>query len=149
MSWHCHTRSSILYRSWKHWDRWMQSRIPVWERWSACACRIAENSVFRCGQESVSDGMEGLCMLLKRSAYPCRYTDMVPRFSCPVPVISMVTNQVLKHRILQWNHDILSRRSLQVYTDAVSVKGQHLLTIALILLMEPFTPFHGQGRSKE
>ena len=29
---------------------------------------------------SVCEGMEGLCILLKRLAYPCRYTDMVPRF---------------------------------------------------------------------
>ena len=28
--------------------------------------------VFRCSQRSVFEGMEGLCMLLKRFAYPCR-----------------------------------------------------------------------------
>ena len=33
-----------------------------------------------CSQRSVCDGMEGMCILLKRLAYPCRYTDMVPRF---------------------------------------------------------------------
>ena len=31
-------------------------------------------------QRTVCDGMEGMCILLKRLAYPCRYTDMVPRF---------------------------------------------------------------------
>ena len=33
-----------------------------------------------CVQKTVCGGMEGLCILLKRLAYPCRYTDMVPRF---------------------------------------------------------------------
>ena len=33
-----------------------------------------------CSQRSVCDGMEAMCILLKRLAYPCRYTDMVPRF---------------------------------------------------------------------
>ena len=52
---------------------------------------------FKIHQRSVADGMEGLCMLLKRLAYPCRYGDMVPRFGRPVPVISMVTNHVLDY----------------------------------------------------
>ena len=33
-----------------------------------------------CVQRTVCGGMEGLCTLLKGLAYPCRYTDMVPRF---------------------------------------------------------------------
>ena len=33
----------------------------------------------------VFDGMEGLRMLLKRLAYPYRYSDMIPRFGLPVP----------------------------------------------------------------
>ena len=40
--------------------------------------------VFRCSQRSVFEGMEGLSMLLKRLAYPCRYSDMIPRFGRPV-----------------------------------------------------------------
>ena len=43
---------------------------------------------FTCYQKSVSDGMEGLCMLLRRLAYPCRYSDMIPRFGRPTPVLS-------------------------------------------------------------
>ena len=26
------------------------------------------------------DSLEGLCIILKRLAYPCRYVDMIPRF---------------------------------------------------------------------
>ena len=42
---------------------------------------------FRCQQGTVCDGMEGLCVLLKRLAYPCRFSDMhmIPRFGKPVP----------------------------------------------------------------
>ena len=52
-------------------------------------------AVIRCNQGTVCDGIEGLCMLLKRMCYPCRYIDMVHLFARPVPVISMITNQVL------------------------------------------------------
>ena len=51
--------------------------------------------VFRCSQRSVFGGMEGLCMLLKRLAYPCRYSDMIPRFGRPVPEMSKVALVVL------------------------------------------------------
>ena len=32
---------------------------------------------FACHQRSVADGMEGLCMLLRRLSYPCRYSDTI------------------------------------------------------------------------
>ena len=36
--------------------------------------------VFKTNQRSIAGGMERLCMLLKRFAYPCRYGDMIPLF---------------------------------------------------------------------
>ena len=88
---------------------------------------------FTCQQRSVCDSMEGLCMLLKRVAYPCRYSDMIPRFGRPVSVMSLVTNQVMNylfdihgHRITQWNQDILSPPTLQRYALAISQKGAAL-----------------------
>lgn len=87
----------------------------------------------RCSQGSVCDGEEALCMLLKRMCYPCRYSDMVPLFAKPVPVISMMTNEVLDyiyatqgHRILQWNHQLLSPRNLEHYADSIHSKGAPL-----------------------
>ena len=50
-----------------------------------------------CNQGSKADGMEALCMFLKRFAYACRNGDMVPRFTRPVPVLSMTTNKVLDY----------------------------------------------------
>lgn len=58
---------------------------------------------------------------------------MIARFGRPVPVMSMVTNTVLdyiytthSHRILQWNQTILQPAQLQLYADAVSLKGAAL-----------------------
>jgi len=88
---------------------------------------------FVCQQRSVCDGIEGLCMLLRRVSYPCRYGDILPRFARPVPVLSMVTNTVLDyiydthgHRITQWNDTVMSPAQLQVYANAISARGAPL-----------------------
>ena len=64
---------------------------------------------FHCKQRTSFDSMEGLCMLLKRVSYPCRYSDMIPRFGRPVSVLSLITNHTLDyiyenhgHLITQW-----------------------------------------------
>ena len=86
-----------------------------------------------CSQRSVCDGLEGLCMLLKRLSYPCRYGDMIHRFAKPVPVLSMITNQMIDHvynvhghRVLNWNNEVLSPVNLQTYVDAVTARGAPL-----------------------
>ena len=88
---------------------------------------------FRCEQRSVCDGIEGLCMLLKRAAYPCRLSDMIPRFGRPASVISLVINRVMDfifdthgHLITQCNHNILNPPALQRYALAISQKGAAL-----------------------
>ena len=77
--------------------------------------------------------MEALCILLRRLAYPCRYSDMLPRFGRPVPVLSIISNQVLdyvydvhSHRITQWNREILSLQALQLHSDAIAAQGTAL-----------------------
>ena len=81
---------------------------------------------FECPQGSVCDRIEGLCILLRRLAYPCRYSDMVP-------VLCMISNVVLNYiydlhhrRITAWNQAILNPLALQQYADAVSDKGAAL-----------------------
>ena len=88
---------------------------------------------FTCYQRSVVSGMEALCILLRRLSYPCRYSDIIPRFGLPVPVLSMVSNDVLdfiynthNHRLTQWNHTVLNPAALQIYSDAVTAKGAAL-----------------------
>ena len=89
--------------------------------------------VFKCPQGSVSDDIEGLCMLLCRLSYPVRYSDMVNRFARPMPVISRIRNCVLDyiyethhHRITSWNNSILYPASLQRYADAIFDQGAAL-----------------------
>ncbi|KAK2564013.1 hypothetical protein P5673_012222 [Acropora cervicornis] len=44
------------------------------------------------------DGVEGLCIMLKRFAYPCRYSDLIPIFERSVPELSMISNEVVDWR---------------------------------------------------
>lgn len=73
---------------------------------------------------SVCEGIEKLCMLLRRVSYPCRYGDMMQCFSRPVLVLSMITNTVLAYiydlhgyRISHWNNAGLRPPQLQGYAD--------------------------------
>ena len=34
-------------------------------------------ATLKCPQRTVAGGIEGLCMLLKRTSFPCRYSDMI------------------------------------------------------------------------
>ena len=84
-------------------------------------------------QGSVCDRTEGLCILLRRLAYPCRYRDMVSRFANPVPVLCMTSNVVLNlifnlhhHRITSWNRSILNPLAIHQYANALSDKGAAL-----------------------
>ena len=89
---------------------------------------------FTCQQRSICDAMEGLCMLLRRVSYPCRYSDLIPQFGGkPVSVISLITNHVIDyifethgHLITERNHNILNPQALQSYADAISKKGAPL-----------------------
>ena len=39
--------------------------------------------VFRSCNGTICDGAEGLCIMLKRFAYPCRYSDIIPILDDP------------------------------------------------------------------
>ena len=89
--------------------------------------------IFICQNGTICDGNEALCIALKRFAYPCRYSDMIPIFGRSVPELSMISNEVVHwiytthgHKITQWNHGILNLASLTVYADAIHNKGAAL-----------------------
>ena len=72
-------------------------------------------------------------MLLRRTSYPCRYSDMIPRFPRPVSVLSLITNEGLdfiyenhSHLVTDWNRNVLTPVALQTYAEAVSRKGAPL-----------------------
>ena len=48
-----------------------------------------------CSQRSVCDGKKAMCILLKRLAYPCRYTDMVPRCGRNPTELCLIFNEVV------------------------------------------------------
>ena len=90
-------------------------------------------ATFKCPQGTVCDGMEGLCLLLKRLAYPCRYFDLMSTFARPVPELCMIANTVLDwvyithgFRLTSWNQPFLSSANLQEYAYAISRKGSPL-----------------------
>ena len=70
---------------------------------------------FTCQQGTIFGGIEGLCIALQRFPYPCRLSDLIPRFGRPVPELSMISSLVVdtiyqehNHRITQWNDTLLS-----------------------------------------
>ena len=70
---------------------------------------------------TVCSGLKGLCLLLKRLTYPCRYSDLIYRFARPVPELSLITNTVLdwvynnhSHRPTSWNQPHLSPDNLEL-----------------------------------
>ena len=87
----------------------------------------------KCKQGTICDSTEGLCIVLKQLAYPCRYNDLISIYSRPVPEISMISNTVTDftfehhgHRITELNHTILNHHALQTYAEVVSDKGAAL-----------------------
>ena len=79
------------------------------------------------------DGIEALCILLKRFSYPCRYSDLIPRFGRPVPQTSIISNYVLDHIYTNFNHLLdtmnqqwLSPNNLERFCQAIHRKGAAL-----------------------
>ena len=73
---------------------------------------------------------EALCIFLKRHAYPCRYLDLIHRFTRPVPELCIINNFVLKFLYERWGHlfttmnqQWLSPNNLQVFANAIHDKG--------------------------
>ena len=88
---------------------------------------------FKCPQGTVCSGLEGLCLLLKRLAYPCRYFDLISTFGRPVPELCMIANTVLdwvfnEHgfRLTSWNQPFLTPACLQEYACAIARQGSPL-----------------------
>lgn len=107
--------------------RFAKNDIPI----LADVLHIPEN--FICSQGTKCNGIEALCITLKRFSYPSRYSDLIPRFGRPVPVLSMINNTVVdfiydmhSHLVNQWNNTILNPVQLQLYAEAIHNKGAAL-----------------------
>ena len=65
--------------------------------------------LMKCNWRSFFTGMKGLSILLKRLPYPCRYSDLIHLFSRPVPVLGMITNNVIDYIYDTHHHKIPNR----------------------------------------
>lgn len=84
-------------------------------------------------QRITCSGIEALCIMLKRLAYPCRYSDMVPFFGRDQTELCIIFNYVLNflynnhhHRLESWNQWFLQPRMLQLYAQTIHDKGAPL-----------------------
>ena len=109
----------------------------------------------RCYNRLVVDGIDTLCIFVERFAYPCRYSDMLPRFARPAPQLCMISSQVMdfiyqthNHRLRSFNQPWLSQATLQNYADVIHGTGAPLL-IAGVLSMEQSGQFLGLRKIKE
>ena len=78
----------------------------------------------------VVPSIEAVCILLKRLAYPCRYSDMVARFGRPVPTLSIIFNHMINliyerfhHLLFSLEQPWLSRESLAKFADCIFKKS--------------------------
>ena len=84
----------------------------------------------KCANGSRVNGLEALCILLSRYAFPCRYGDLVKTFARSVPQLSLICIELTDHIYDNWNHllqtlnqEWLSRDNLLRYANAVYNKG--------------------------
>ena len=82
-----------------------------------------------CYNGSVFSGLETFCILLKRFAYLCWYTDVIPVFGRSVPELLVISNHMLDfmyntcgHLLQDFNQPCLLLQQLEQYAVAISDK---------------------------
>ena len=110
-----------------------------------CEFRFLRNDVYRlidamnlpdtftCYNGLKIEAVEGICIFLKRFAYPCRYLDLISRFARPVPQLCLISNVVMDYIYTQWNHLLstfnqpwLSPENLELFAEATFQKSRAL-----------------------
>lgn len=79
------------------------------------------------------DPMEALCLTLRRLAFPCRFSDLIPRFGRSVPDMSYIFNRTLDiihnrfgRLLTSFNQAWLSKDALKDFADCIHAKGAPL-----------------------
>lgn len=87
----------------------------------------------RCKNGTRVPGLEALCIILARFAYPCRYGDLLKMFARSVPQLCLVNLHMMEHIYIGFNHLLrtmdqpwLSPECLQKYANAVHAHGAAL-----------------------
>lgn len=86
-----------------------------------------------CRNGTTANSVEALCMLLRRFSYPCRYSDMIPRFGRSKPELRLIVNETMRrvvglfgHLLTTFEQPLLHREKLQEYARAIYEKSQAL-----------------------
>ena len=84
-------------------------------------------------QGTACSDIEALCILLKRLAFPCRYSDMTPMFGRNMTEMCLIYNKMVDHiyqqhaeKLNDWNQPMLAPGQLQIYADTIHAKGPPL-----------------------
>ena len=79
-----------------------------------------------CYKGTKVDGIESLCIFLKRFACSCRYSNMISQFRRPVPELCLVSNHVMNFVYDRWGHLLkimnqqwFARVNLQLFADTI------------------------------
>ena len=88
----------------------------------------------KCTNGVLVDGIEAFSVLLKRSAYPCQFADMVARFGRLIPQLCVITNRMMdyvfdaeySHLLARLNQPCLSRERFRHFGAAIHDKGAPL-----------------------
>lgn len=88
---------------------------------------------FVCANRTAASREEGLCILLKRLAYPCRYVHIMPQFGRSPQELSLIANKVVNeiytlhgHLLTTLHHPWLTRAKLRETAEVVHQKGAAL-----------------------
>jgi len=108
--------------------RFHKNDVPVLQCVFLEALQLPQS--FTCHQGTICDGIEALCITLRRFAYPGRYSDLILPFGRPVSELSMISNLVMEtiyqehnHRLTQWINRLLNAPFLESYACAIASKG--------------------------
>ena len=86
-----------------------------------------------CKNGTKATAIEGLCILLRRLAYPCRYSDLIPRFGRSKPELCLISNEVMRfiarthgYLLTSFDQEWLRPNKLQEYARRVHEKSDAL-----------------------
>ena len=134
------SRDDYAYWSYERFDLDKMENAESWSQF-----RFYKRDIFRLAEvlqipdtvqtynRMLVDGVEALCIALKRFSYPCRYVDMVPYFGRAVPDYSVITNEIMDHVYTTFSHllddfnvPFLTTNKLEEYCTAIHNKGAPL-----------------------
>ena len=77
-----------------------------------------------CLNGTTASAIEGLCMLLKRFSYHCRYSDMIPRIGRSKTEIRLITNKVMGYLSEKFRHLLSNVNQSWLHPDKVMNFGE-------------------------